>query len=354
MALQIVKNVEITGFAACVPSYNEENESLEIFHKREEYQRFVDYTGVERRRKVEKGICASDLCLASAEKLVSELGWEKEDIECLIFVSHSPDYKFPATACIIQSRLGLSTECMSFDISLGCSGWVYGITTIASLVSTGRYKKALLLAGDTTGNFSKHDKSTYPLFGDAGTATALQYHEGAADIFSHMATDGNFFEAIIIEDGGHRNPFSNESLAYKTDENGNVSNRLSIKMDGMTVFSFGITTVPKSVNRFIEYYNLEKKDIDYFVFHQANLMINSKIQKKLGIPDDKMPSVLKNFGNVSAGSIPLTIVSEMKEAINKSSNKEMNILACGFGVGLSWGTIHFKLNNALCCELQEI
>jgi len=354
MAFQRIKNVEIAGFAACVPSYNEENENLDIFQNRDEYQRFVEYTGVERRRKAKNGICASDLCLKSAETLISDLGWDKQEIECLVFVSHSPDYLFPATSCILQARLGLSTECMSLDVSLGCSGWVYGIATIASLISVSKFKKALLLVGDTTGGSNKEDRSIYPLFGDAGSATALAYKKGAADIYTHLATDGNFFDAIMIDDGGHRNPFTADSLTYRKYEDGNVRNRLSIKMDGMTVFSFGISTVPKSVNKFLENFSLDKDEIDYFVFHQANMMINKKIQKKLGIPEEKMPSVLKNYGNTSAGSVPLTIVSEMSDAINITDKQPLNILACGFGVGLSWGTVYFKLKNAICCELLEL
>ena len=118
-----------------------------------------------------EGQTASDLCLEAAEKLLKELGWEKEDVDCLLFVSHSPDYRYPATACILQGKLGLSQECMSFDISLGCSGWVYGLTVAGSLVTSGKFKKALLLTGDvTTSSKSKKDRTTYPLFGDAGSA----------------------------------------------------------------------------------------------------------------------------------------------------------------------------------------
>ncbi|MCC5941126.1 MAG: ketoacyl-ACP synthase III, partial [Balneolaceae bacterium] len=133
MAFQRINNVRIAGVASSVPFAIEENRNLDLFKDEDEYKRFVESTGVERRRKSPKNICASDLCHAAAEELISELGWDKQEIECLIFVSHSADYKFPATACILQDKLGLSSNCMSLDISLGCSGWVYGLSTLASL-----------------------------------------------------------------------------------------------------------------------------------------------------------------------------------------------------------------------------
>lgn len=355
MAYQEIKNVRIAGVSAAVPSQTEENRTLDLFKNEEEYSKFVASTGVERRRKSPRSITASDLCLNAAEELISELGWAKNEVECLVFASHSPDYMFPATACILQDRLGLSTECMSFDLSLGCSGWVYGMSVISSLVSAGKLKKAILLAGDTT-TFSKSpkDKGAYPLFGDSGSATAIEYKEGASDILCHMATDGKNYQAIIKPDGGSRNPFTAQSLEEKVYEDGNVRSRLHTFMDGMTVFSFGITKVPKSIRNFMEYFHLTKDDIDYLVLHQANKMINERIQKKLGFPDEKTPNVFKDFGNTSSGSIPLAMAVNLKDQVNKTASKKLNILACGFGVGLSWGSLFFELNSALCLDLVEV
>lgn len=355
MAYQTIKNVKIAGIAASVPVHIEENHSLNLFQSSEDFNKFVASTGVERRRKSPKELCASDLCLQAAEQLIEKLKWEKKEIECLIFVSHSPDYRFPATACILQSRLGLQNECMSLDISLGCSGWVYGLSTIASLISASKFKKGLLLAGDTT-TFSKSpkDKGTYPLFGDSGSATALEYAEGANEMFFHMATDGKNYDAIIMEDGGCRNCFNEKSLIETEFEDGSIRNKMHTSMDGMTVFSFGITKVPKSVRKFLDKFNINKDEIDFFVFHQANKMINGRIQKKLNIPDNKMPSILKNFGNTSSGSIPLTMVVELKDQINEIGEKPLSFITCGFGVGLSWGSAYFRLNNAISCDLIEV
>ena len=354
MAFQHIKNIRIAGMAACVPRQAEENSSLAIFREQSDYALFVNTTGVERRRVAPSDVCASDLCLAAAEELISKLGWVKEEVDCMIFASHSPDYPYPATSCMLQHRLGLSEECMCFDIALGCSGWIYGLSTLASIVSAGKFKKALLLAGDTpTRSKSPRDKSTYPLFGDAGSATAIEYLKGAEGIKSHLATGGANHRAIIIEDGGYRNPFSADSLIEKEYDAGVVRNRLQTHLDGMTVFSFGITKAPRSIRALIEKFTINVGQIDYLILHQANLLMNEKIRKKLGFAPEKTPSILKDFGNTSSSSIPLTIVASLANEINDESRSPIKIIACGFGVGLSWGSVMFAFDKSICCPLIE-
>jgi len=352
MAYQHIKNVKIEGIAACVPSKIEENSNLALFATREEYQRFVDTTGIERRHIVSDGICASDLCYEAGEKLLADLGWNKQEIDCLIFVSQTPDYRLPATACVLQERLGLSKECMSLDISLGCSGWVYGITMLSALLANGLMKKGLLLVGDTvTVTKSPLDKSTYPLFGDAGTATALAYSPDAVGIKSCLYTDGGNYEAIIIEDGGARHPVTPESFEMKEYENGSVRNRLQSYLDGSSVFTFGISKAPQCVNNLVEHFGLDREQIDYFLFHQANMLMNEKIRTKLKLPTEKVPYILKDFGNTSSTSIPLTMVHCLKDEI---SHEKRNFIACGFGVGLSWGAVAFEIDKIVCSELIKI
>lgn len=352
MAYQLFKNVRISGISACVPENIEENSLLDLFQSTAEYERFVATTGIERRHVVKKGICSSDLCYEAAEKLINELGWNKKDIDCLIFVSQTPDYILPATACILQDRLQLSNECVSFDISLGCSGWVYGMTVLSSMLSNGNYKKGLLLAGDTVSvTKSPKDKTTYPLFGDAGTATAFEYCEEADGIVSHLCTDGSGAEAIMIRDGGFRYPFTVDSLVYKEYESGSCRNNLQSHLDGVSVFTFGLSKAPKSVNKLLEYSGRKAEDIDYFVFHQANMLMNEKIRTKLKLPQEKVPYILKDFGNTSSTSIPLTMVVSLKKEL---INRNLNIVACGFGVGLSWGSILFNTQSIVCCDLIEI
>lgn len=352
MAYQLFKNVRISGISACVPENTEENSLLDLFQSTAEYERFVATTGIERRHVVKKGICSSDLCYEAAEKLINELGWNKKDIDCLIFVSQTPDYILPATACILQDRLKLSNECASFDISLGCSGWVYGVTVLSSMLSNGNYKKGLLLAGDTVSvTKSPKDKTTYPLFGDAGTATAFEYCEEADGIVSHLCTDGGGADAIMIRDGGFRYPFTVDSLVYKEYETGSFRNNLQSYLDGVSVFTFGISKAPQSVNKLLEYSEKEVEGIDYFVFHQANMLMNEKIRTKLKLPQEKVPYILKDFGNTSSASIPLTLVVSLKKELRY---KSLNIVACGFGVGLSWGSVLFNTQSIVCCDLIEI
>lgn len=352
MAFQQFDTVTINGIAACVPRNSEENSSLSFFSNTDEFEKFVATTGIERRRVVTEGVCASDLCLAAAERLIEDLQWEKSEIECLIFVSQTPDYKLPATSCVLQSKLGLSKNCMTFDISMGCSGWVYGVSTMASILSSGNIKKGLLLVGDTvTRTKSPLDKSTYPLFGDAGTATALSFNENAKPIQIALYTDGSSYDAIMIEDGGARNPVTEKSLEYIDYGNGIVRNKLQSILDGSSVFIFGISKAPQCVNNLIEHFEIDKENVDFFVFHQANMLMNEKIRTKLKLPETKVPYILKDFGNTSSTSIPLTMVVKLREDIN---DIKCSIVACGFGVGLSWGAVHFDLENVICSELIEI
>jgi 3-oxoacyl-[acyl-carrier-protein] synthase-3 len=352
MAFHQIKNVQIEGITVCVPAKIEENSSLSIFETHEEYERFVSTTGIERRHIVSKGMCSSDLCFEAALSLLNDLNWDTDEIDCLIFVSQTPDYKLPATSCVLQGRLGLSKSCMAFDISLGCSGWVYGMTTISALLSSGSIKKGLLLVGDTvTITKSNLDKSTYPLFGDAGSATAITYSEGALGIKSCLFTDGNNYDAIIIEDGGARNPVTLASFEMINYENGIVRSKLHSILDGSSVFIFGISKAPQCVKDLIDHFEIDKEKIDYFIFHQANMLMNEKIRTKLKLPVEKVPYILKDYGNTSSTSIPLTMVCTLSKEIK---NNKLDFLACGFGVGLSWGAISFETSHLKSCKLIEI
>ena len=359
MAFLKVENVRISGVSACVPKQIEDNALFPLF-TRESLQSFINTAGIERKRKADKNICTSDLCISAAETLIQNLQWNKKDISAIILVTQTPDYIQPATSCIIQQRLGLDKECYTLDISLGCSGWVYGMSVISTLLtnlfqcskSSGTQKMALLLAGDTISKVvSPEDKTTYPLFGDCGTATALEYHLGLEPMFFSMNTDGNGYDAIMIKDGGYRNPFSKASLDKVEHGVGIVSNSLQLMLNGMNVFSFGISETPKSVNSLIDTFCLDKEKIDYFIFHQANLLMNEKIRKKLKLPVEKVPYSLKEFGNTSSATIPLTMVTEL---IKDLSEKKLQHIACGFGVGLSWGSMCFTTDHIVCPPLVEI
>lgn len=350
MAFFKIPNVKIAGISACVPALIEENTELTVF-KEGEAERVIASTGIERKRVVEDGVTPSDLCVKAAEKLLSDLKWEKEEIDCLIYVCTNRDYLQPMTACVIHQVLALKKECYVLDIPCGCPGWLYGLNVIASLLNSGDMKKGLLLVGDTSTrmNYPK-DKSTRPLFGDAGTATALTFEEGSPELQFYFATDGKGCKEIITEDGGARNPFSLSSLKEKVIGEGIVRRSIDCGLNGMNVFSFSITEPPVAVTKLIEHNHIDPEKIDYLFLHQANRYIVDKIRKKLKFPSSKVPCCLKDFGNTSSASIPLTIVTQCREEFRKSFK---NNLACAFGTGLMWGALHFKTDRIVCSELVE-
>lgn len=352
MSFFAIPNVALRGVAACVPGQIEEVGALSVF-KADEAEHFSHSTGIERRRKAPAGVCSSDLCVRAAEELIASLGWDKREISALVFVSQTPDYILPATAPGIQQALGLGRECYALDISLGCSGWVYGLSALAGVLSNiaGQRGKALLLAGDTPLKFcSEQDRSTYPLFGDAGTATALEYDREASPLLFDMNSDGSDSRAIIIRDGGYRFPVAPDSFVARTRGEEIVSNNLQLELDGMDVFAFGIRRAPESVAGLAAQFGLDLNAVDYFIFHQANLFMNEKIRKKLKLAPEKVPYSLADFGNTSCATIPLTMVACMREALQA---QKLNHVACGFGVGLSWGSVHFATDRIVCPPLIE-
>jgi len=353
MSFKLINNTRIRGISACVPAFRESNAELSLFSTPEEAAKFIEATGVGYRHLVkESGICASDLCYKAAKQIMQKLDWSPDEVECLIFVSQTPDYILPASSCILQDRLGLSNECYCLDISLGCSGWVYGLSVIASLLTDGSMKKGLLLVGDTTSiTKSPKDKSTYPLFGDAGTATAIEFINEPNPLAFNFGTDGKGFESIIIPDGGFRNFFNTNSFIEEESEPGIIRHRLHSALNGPAVFSFGISKAPRSVNYLLDKCGLAKDQIDYFIFHQANLFMNEKIRTKLKIEPAKVPYSLFEYGNTSSASIPLTMVSQLSTQLKTGSHK---ILTCAFGVGLSWASAVFDVSDLSCSAVIEI
>lgn len=352
MAFLEVNNVSINGISACVPKNNVDN-AIDYPKKWPGYESFVSATGIAKHRNSPEDICSSDLCLNAAEQLIAELAWDKKEIDALVFVSQTPDfYNVPATSCLLQERLGLSSNCYTLDISLGCSGWVYAMSVICSLMQNGSIRKGLLLAGDTPTKFcSKDDKSTFPLFGDAGTATALEYSLGAEPIRFALQTDGSGYKAIAINAGGYRKPITEDALVMKDHGEGKVRCELNVEMDGEDVFMFGISKAPKVIKSLAEQYAIDLSTIDLFTFHQANLFMNEKIRNKLKIDASKVPYSIQEYGNTSCASIPLTLVTRCGEQLKAS---KVQHIACGFGVGLSWGALNFVTDSIVVPNITEI
>lgn len=347
MAFFEVNNVRIAGMSAGVPKDIVKNEGNAVQSADYDASAFVETTGVAERR-ISDVLTTADLVYYATEQLLTDLNWDKDDVDALIFLTQTPDYPLPATSCILQDRLGLNRECYTLDISLGCSGWVYGMSVVTALLQSGCFKKALLLVGDAKRIVEAHKD---PLFGYAACATALEHHKGAASFQFHFGTDGSGYDAIIIPDGGARNQISNHSFEYETID-GKQYNRLMERMNGIDVFSFAISTAPKSIKKLAEHFGFDYLDADYYVFHQANMKINKMIQKKLKLEDEKVPTSLHDFGNTSSASIPITIVTQLKDQLKEKATK---FICCGFGVGLSWGSVRFTTDeDIVISDLVEV
>ncbi|TND09673.1 MAG: 3-oxoacyl-ACP synthase [Bacteroidetes bacterium] len=347
MAVFAVHHVRMAGISSCVPSRKEYNRDYDWISE-DERRMLIKTTGIDGRHVADKGVATSDLCLDAAELLLKKLGWKKDEIDLLVFVSQSRDYILPSTAIILQDRLGLPKTCAAFDIGLGCSGYVYGLSAISSMIATGGFRKALLMAGDiSTLSLNYKDKSTYPLFGDAGTVTALEYDPSAPAMYFNLQSDGSGYQAIILPDGGVRQrPDENTYVESEVDK-GIIRSRGNLWLNGLDVFNFSVREAPPNISALIQYCQADTGSFDYFVFHQANLLMNETIRKKLKIPAEKVPYSLGQFGNTSSASIPLTINTLKPEQV---SGKKRWLLS-GFGVGLSWGTASVETENLVCTEI---
>lgn len=352
MANFSINNIQMTGIAVAVPKKKKINVENGFFSK-EDVEKFTATTGVSEFRVSDKNTATSDLGFEAALKLITEMNIDKNDIDILIFVSQTPDYlNIPNTAPILQDRLGISKSCIAFDIPIGCSGYIYGLSTLASYLQNPAFKKGLLICGDTPSKIvNPEDKSAALLFGDAAAATILERVESDFRMKFNLGSDGSGYKAIIINEGGARNSFNENSLDVIDYGDGIKRNQCELVLDGMDVFGFGISQAPKTVKELYEFAGITNDDVDFAVFHQANLMMNEMIRKKLKLEKDKVPYSIEKFGNTSSASIPLTIVTELKSQLKKDRNK---LLLCGFGVGLSWGACYLETQNLTILDLIEI
>lgn len=345
MAFLQFENIRIAGLSAGVPKKVVRPKSRNPKYSDEE---FIQSVGCSEKR-VDDSFTTSDLCYYAAEQLISDLNWDKKEIDAVVFISQYRDYVLPITATILQHKLGLSKGCYAIDIPLGCSGWVYGLSVLAALMQSGEIKKSLLLTGDAR---RLHDSELLdPLFGFAGCVTALEYQIGGGKILIHCGSDGSGADAIIVPDGGARNRFKEDTFLVKEDEEGVKRNGLCSRMNGMDVFSFAISTAPRSIKKLAEKHQINLDDVDYLVLHQANKSINERIAKKLGFGSERVLNSMEHYGNTSSASIPMSIIAQTNADLFQ---EEKSFMTCGFGVGLSWGTAYFKLHNCVVSKIVEL
>lgn len=341
--------IGIGAMAACVPSQIEYNRELSYFMTEEEIQKAIQNIGIEERRVAAKEVCTSDLCFKAAEQLLNDNAIDRNTIDVLLFVSHTSDYLHPATAPILQHRLGLSKDTISFDIHLACSGYVYGLSTAYAYASQPGINRVLLLVGETMSKIvSRYDKVNTPLFGDAGTATLIEKGNYGKSVFS-LHSDGGGYEVMMVPDGGFRNPTTSESLVEEIDDNGDHRTRQQFRMDGMAVFNFGMSEEPRDIKNLLAEAGLDLAELDLLIYHQANKFMTDFFTKWLKFDKAKTPYSIRKFGNTSSASIPLTIVSELKNGYPERKN----VILSGFGAGLSWGSVLLDLRKCIISELIE-
>ena len=351
MAFLTIPNVSIKGVAAAVPKEKKIVAELECFAEGEA-EKTITQTGIRESRLAPEGMVCSDYCCEAAERLIEKLGWEKESIDALIYLSVSRDYIEPNTATVIQGRMGLPKTCYTIDVPMACSGYCIGLSVIGSLLSLGCMKRALMLVGDTPSKImSPLDKTLWPIHGDAGTATALEYDTEAKPMLFNIMSDGSQKEAIIAPASGVRNPVTEEDLKMVKEDEGIIRNNTHVKMDGMGVFSFTMSQVPKAIKATMDNFGIEVEKTDFLLLHQANHYIDEKIRKKLKFPEEKTPYCMEEFGNTSSGTIPMTMVTRISEQLKNGNNR---LLMSGFGAGLSWAVVYVETDRIEVLPLIEI
>jgi len=345
-------NIGISHLYACVPRNTVVNRNYTKFFSEDVAAAITDKTGIEERRFAADEICASDMCFYAAEKLIQDNDIDKSEIQYLIFVSQTPDYRMPASSILLQERLGLNKSCMALDISLGCSGFVYGLSVMYSLMQSTVGGKGLLLVGETRSRvYSPQDRKTAFLFGDGGVACLIDRGEQFGKSYFDLYSDGSNAHLIKMNAGAYRNPSSPETLKMKEcDSEGNMRSEEHGFMDGAEVFNFVLQHVPSSIKNICMRSEIPLNSMECYTFHQANLFMNQHLVKKLKLDSSRVLSNVHRFGNTSSVSIPLAIATEyngIKGNVTKYS------LLSGFGVGMSWANAILHLHNTKIGALIE-
>ena len=352
MAILSFNQIGITGVAACVPKQKIVNAECAGFFTLEEVQSAIQKTGVAERRVVDDRTCASDLCCAAAEALLEEMTADRNEIDVLIFVSQTPDYRMPITGTILQHRLGLDQTTAAFDINLGASGYVYALALAYSFAQQESIRKVLLLDGETrTKVYSFKDKATGLLCGDGGSATIVEKIDHDNPTYFSLNSDGAGSRIIWIKGGGYRHPSSAETLREKEHKDGSIRSDEQVAVDVAGFFNFAIREIPADMVNIFEYAGENYESIDFYLFHQADKFLNDQIAKKMKIPQDKLPYSIHKFGNTSSVSIPLTMVSEISDELRQDKNR---LFMAGFGAGLSWASAITSTYRCLIPKLVEI
>jgi 3-oxoacyl-[acyl-carrier-protein] synthase-3 len=346
MTIATIEHVAVRGISTVVPEARIDNLAVAEDELRKR-QRLVKNIGIRYRHICRDGMIFSDLAVKSVEHLLEGLKWDRKSIDALILVTQSPEYIIPATSCVLQDRLGLSTSVSAFDVNLGCSGFPYGLFTCAAMVGAKRFKRVVVIIGDQSASDGSDDSGREVLFGDACSATALEFDPTAPDMYFEGRTDGSGHKSIIIPHGGRRHPFNAESLVPVRGDDGVIRSPMDVQLDGPAIMNFSVNRAPEAIQSMLSFMGKDVADIDHFVMHQANKMINDTIKFKVGGTAAQWPLSLEQYGNTSSTSIPITMAGNLSA---KTQSEKIRWLTCGFGIGLSWGTLYFETDKIFCPE----
>jgi len=353
MASTKFKNVKISGIVTVVPQIEKsiDNEIDLYGGNKKQIERIKKAIGLDKRRVTDKDTTSVDLCHQAASHLINGLKVNKSKIDGLIFVTQTPDHFQPSNAAIIHGKLALEKSCASFDVNLGCSGYVYGLWMAHMMIASGTCQKVLLLTGDTISKYvNSKDRATAPLFGDAGSATLIEKTNIEYEAFFSLHTDGSGNDFIKVPAGGFRCPSSADTAIAIEDTEGNWRSKNDIYMNGGEVFNFSIKTEPSAITEILDYSQKTVDEIDYVVFHQANKYIITNIAKRLKLPLEKTPcETVSKYGNQSSASIPSTINDALGRQV---STDKQQLLLSGFGVGLSWASAIVDVDKIYCPSVQ--
>jgi 3-oxoacyl-[acyl-carrier-protein] synthase-3 len=352
MAGATVEGVSIAGIASAVPETVKTLRDIEAVFGKEQTQRIAKSAGVLQSHVATDDICASDLCYFAAERLLAELGWDRNSIDVLVLVTVTPDYITPTTACTLQHRLKLSKACAALDISHGCSGYVYGLWVLGQMMSHGNAKRALLLVGDTlTRLTSPYDRTTSFVFGDAGTATALEVNDSAAPMYFDLGSDGSGAAHIIVKAGQSRVPATPETRKRTERESGNLRSDEDLYLDGLLVFALMLKELPDLFDRVLARSKWSRESIDAIVMAQANLFVTRHLGKKMSIPEEKLIKNLADYGDTGAATIPLGMTEKLRERLTR---EHMRLVLLGFGTGLSWAGVSLTCGPIVVPEIVKV
>lgn len=332
----VFKNVEIKSIATCLPEKVVEMTSYADKFGEKVVNETITGSGIERLHIAVDGETTADLCQRAAELIFEKENFDRNTIDGVVFVSQTFDYYNPATSCVLQGKLGLSKDCVCFDISYGCSGYINGIFQAASLISSGACNTVLVMAGDTNSKMHKLDnKSSVMVFGDAGSATIVS--RGESDLAFHIMTNGYDYKTVIRDDLGFRKWPQNHFAGYESEEP---------PMQGDDVFSFIVSVGPKTIKSVLELVEWDKDEVDFYGLHQATKITVDFMRRKLKLAHpERAPFDIENYGNTGPTTVPMVLTDWPYRAEGIDTSTWHKVVLAAYGVGLSWGSIACDLSR---------